>query len=434
MKSVNFSQCLHTLLGYSALTMRFAFMFLVFFTLSACTPNQPNPDPATGSFDNALVTAVPLPTAFAFTPDGTMLVASKAGTLYVYKGGDLEPALTLSNICDNSERGLLGVAVDPEFTKNNYVYLYYTFKNATNCETQQDRVPINRVSRFVLSTTNIIDLASETVLVDNIPSYAGNHNAGDVQIGKDGYLYISTGDGGCDYTKQTGCAGANGIAKSNYHLLGKILRITREGGIPSDNPFVGSNSARCNITGSIDTTKACQEIFATGLRNPFRMAFDPNASTTRFFINDVGQDVWEEINLGTAGANYGWNVREGKCTNGSDTDCAVAPLTLTDPVLAYKHFTNPEPSPFQNCNSVTAGAFVPAGVWPEGYTNAYLFGDVVCGRMFSLGSDNKVELFAKELGQIIHMGFGPFENTQALYYSSFNNGGEIRRVVYKTNQ
>jgi glucose/arabinose dehydrogenase len=408
--------------------MRLSFILLLLLIFVACTPNQPTAD---AGFENTLVTAVPSPIGFAFTPDGRLLIASKAGTLYVYKDGNLGSALVLQNICNDSERGLLGVAVDPEFAKNKYVYLYYTAKNGTQCETQQASVPVNRVSRFVL-TDATVDPASETILIDNIPSYAGNHNAGDVQVGKDGYLYISTGDGGCDYTKQTGCAGANGIASSNHHLLGKILRITRDGTIPADNPFVGANSARCNKTGSTSTDKTCQEIYATGLRNPFRIAFDPNASTTRFYINDVGQDVWEEINVGAPGANYGWNLREGQCANGSSTNCPSPPPVLTDPLFVYRHGNNPEPSPFQNCNSVTAGAFVPQGVWSQAFDSSYLFADIACGKIVSLNAANEVGLLTDDADGIVHMAFGPFENEQALYYSSLDNGGEIRRIVYKS--
>jgi glucose/arabinose dehydrogenase len=409
--------------------MRLSFVFFCFCVLVACAPTEPT-NPPGGTFEDTLVTAVSQPTAFAFMPGGRMLIASKTGTLNVFANGALEPALTLSNACDNSERGLLGVAVDPEFASNQFIYLYYTAKNSTNCETKQDLVPVNRVSRFVFNE-NSVEVSSETILIDNIPSFAGNHNAGDVQFGKDGYLYISTGDGGCDYTEESGCAGGNAIAKSNNHLLGKILRMTRDGGIPADNPFRGSGSARCNETGSTTTDKICQEIYATGLRNPFRIAFDPNTPETRFYINDVGQEVWEEVNVGAAGADYGWNSREGKCTNNSATACDAPPPNLVDPLFTYKHGENPAPSPFQNCNSITAGAFVPEGVWPESYNGAYLFADVTCGRIFSLAADGAVSLEAEELGAVVHMGFGPFEDGQALYYSRLDNGGEIRRIVYK---
>jgi glucose/arabinose dehydrogenase len=105
-------------------------------------------------------------------------------------------------------------------------------------------------------------------------------------------------------------------------MLGKILRITRDGAIPASNPFQGANSGRCNVTGITTVGNWCQETFASGLRNPFRISFDPNAAATRFFINDVGQNTWEEIDEGLAGADYGWNVREGHQANGSTREPA----------------------------------------------------------------------------------------------------------------
>ena len=218
------------------------------------------------------------------------------------------PALNLSSrICSDSERGLLGVAVDPQFNSNRYVYLFYTFDKFNNCATNTANVPVNRVSRFTLSTNNVIDPQSERVLINNIPSYAGNHNGGDLGFGKDGLLYVSVGDGGCDYAGNSGCAASNDAARDKHALLGKMLRITKTGGIPTGNPFRGANTARCNVSGRTQVGKTCQEIFATGLRNPFRIAFAPNVTGTKFFINDVGQDAWEEIDQSRRGADYGWN-------------------------------------------------------------------------------------------------------------------------------
>src|SRR5207253_1197619 len=109
-------------------------------------------------------------------------------------------ALDLSSqICSNSERGLLGVAVDPQFADVNhhYIYLYYTYKKpGSTCPTGSATDPVNRVSRFTLGSNNLVDPASEMILIDNIPSINGNHNAGDLKFGKDGYLYISVGDSG----------------------------------------------------------------------------------------------------------------------------------------------------------------------------------------------------------------------------------------------
>jgi glucose/arabinose dehydrogenase/PKD repeat protein len=399
--------------------------------LVACTPISPDPKPSLGKFENTLVASVPSPTAFAFTPDGRMLITTKNGQVYVYTNRLLEtPVLDLGNkVCNDGERGILGVAVDPDFTSNRFIYLYYTFNKSGVCEARTERIPVNRVSRFILNDTSV-DPQSEVILVDNVPSYANNHNAGDVHFGKDSHLYISIGDSGCDPTRATGCAEANAIARTNDHLLGKILRITRDGEIPNDNPFQGPSTARCNLTGSTTTDKICQEIYATGLRNPFRLAFDSNSSTTRFFINDVGQGVWEEINLGQAGADYGWNLREGNCATNSDTNCAPPPPTIVNPVFAYKHGANPEPSPFQNCNSITGGAFIPNGLWPTSYDNTYLFADYVCGKIFMLSATNEVSLFAEDLGPVIHMGFGPFDESQALYYTTFEGSGQLRRIAY----
>ena len=135
---------------------------------------------------------------------------------------------------------MLGVAVDPNFASNSFIYIYYTFKNTGTCpirlgdEPGQPRQPLH--ARHADNATPSIPRA-ELVLVDNIPSTAGNHNAGDVQFGKDGNLYISVGDGGCDYLTPTSCAGSNDAARDQNVLLGKILRITPSGGDPGDNPY-----------------------------------------------------------------------------------------------------------------------------------------------------------------------------------------------------
>src|SRR3990170_513291 len=216
-------------------------------------------------FEDSLVAAVPSPTAIAFTPDGRLLTTTQTGALRVIENDVLRAtsALNLSaSICTNSERGLLGVAVDPAFASNRYIYLYYTFNKSGVCEKNTARSPVNRVSRFTLSDASVVDRASELVLIDNIPSPNGNHNGGDLRFGPDGYLYVSTGDGGCDYAGDSGCAGSNNASRDQHVLGGKLLRITRSGGIPSSNPFVGSGTARCNVTGRTSAGLKCQETFA----------------------------------------------------------------------------------------------------------------------------------------------------------------------------
>jgi glucose/arabinose dehydrogenase/PKD repeat protein len=386
-------------------------------------------------FEDALVAAIAFPTALAFTPDGRLLVTTQPGQLRVVENGALlaAPALDLAPvICSNSERGLLGVAVDPEFATNRFIYLFYTFKKFASCPVNTSAAPVNRVSRFMLADDNTVSLASELILIDNIPSPGGNHNAGDVHVGPDGLLYISVGDGGCDYRGDSGCAALNDAARDLHVLVGKILRVTRTGAIPADNPFRAADSVRCNATGRASPGQKCQEIFASGLRNPFRIAFDPNAAGTRFFINDVGQNTWEEIDEGLAGADYGWNVREGNCATGSATDCGPPPPGMTNPIHAYQHRGT--------CEAITGGAFVPDGVWPPEFTGTYLFGDYTCGTIFRLarGTDGLYQrtAFVTGLGEssAVAMIFGPHNGTQALYYTTYTDGGQVRRIATSGNR
>ena len=396
---------------------------------------QPTRGAVPAGFQDSLVASVASPTAMAFTPDGRLLITAQTGRLWIYQNNALlsTPALDLGTVlCSNSERGLLGVAVDPAFATNRFIYVFYTFRKSGVCEVNTANAPVNRVSRFTLADTNTVNRSTELVLLDNIPSPAGNHNGGDVQFGRDGLLYISVGDGGCDYLGNSGCAGANDAARDLNVTLGKILRITTTGAIPAGNPFTGTDSARCNTTGRAAPGQKCRETFAWGLRNPFRMAFDPNATGTRFFINDVGQNAWEEIDEGTAGADYGWNLREGHCVNGSTTNCGAPPSGMTNPIFDY--------SRNDGCAAVTGGAFVPRGVWPAEFEGQYLFGDYVCGSIFRLtrnadGTYTRTT-FASGLGgsSAVAMMFGPWEATGALYYTTYAGGGQVRRITSTTNR
>lgn len=414
---------------------------LIIFALLSVAPAPPAARAAPEGFTDELVPGlgnITQPTAVAFTPDGRMLIASQPGRLLVYQNGALltAPALDLTDrICARGERGLLGVAVDPAFAENGFVYVYYTFNRADSCGTRNRSTdPVNRVARFTLSAANTT--SDEVVLVDNIPSPNGNHNAGDLHFGKDGHLYISVGDGGWDYDGG-GDAGSNDAARDTHTLLGKILRITRDGGIPSDNPFLGANSARCydpapggNKTGSTTPGNHCRETYSWGLRNPYRMAFDPNAEGVRFAINDVGQGRSEEINLGAAGADYGWNCREGTLSNNTGGPCSPTPSNMVAPIFEYRRNPTPsgQPAHFDGCASITGGAFIPNGVWPTAYDGGYLFADYVCDRIFLLAPGGATSLFVEQSSPT-HMVFGPDGTTQALYYTSYG-GGDIRRVRY----
>ncbi len=377
-------------------------------------------------FNDALFAMVPAPTALAFTPDGRVLVTSQTGELRVFdqKGAQKATALTLAPICSNSERGLLGIAVDPAFASNDFVYVYYTANIPTvGCK--------NRVSRFTLPDTNVVDPASELILLDNIRSTHGNHNAGDLHFGNDGNLYVSVGDGGCDYKDTTKCGGQNAASRDENVLNGKILRITPTGDIPADNPFQGPGTARCGLDGGTMPGSRCQETYAWGFRNPFRFALDPgdpSVSGQRLFVNDVGQDMWEEIDSVSAGSDYGWNCREGAHGNPAATNCAGPPPGAVDPIHEYSHTTG--------CGSITGATFVPAGVWPNTYTGAYLFADYVCGRIARLSPNGKGGFvtadFVGDLGgdSAVEIAFGPAGANQALYYTTYANGGSVRRIRF----
>ena len=370
------------------------------------------------------VASVSFPTALAFAPDGRLLVTTQGGQLRVLEGGTLlpTPALTLgSRVCTNSERGLLGVAVDPAFTPlaDNWVYLYYTHNDsvAGGCQ--------NRIARFRLPPSNVVDPASEQVLVDDIGSPGGNHNGGDLHFGKDGLLYASVGDGGTDLDG-TGCCQLNDNARHPELLLGKILRIEKDGGIPPGNPFQGAATARCNVTGGTSPGTTCREIFASGLRNPFRLAFDHEAPGTRFFINDVGQGRAEEVDVGQSGADYGWNVCEAIWSASSGAPC-TQPAGAVPPVHFYRHDDG------QNCRTITGGAFVPTGAWPADYDRDYLYGDYICGKIFRLENDGSSRReFAAGLGggSIVAVTFRAGE--QALYYATYapSTNPQVRRIRF----
>jgi glucose/arabinose dehydrogenase len=303
------------------------------------------------------------PTAMEFAPDGRLFVAQQSGRLRVIKNGVLLPTdfVTL-NVASNSERGLLGVAFDPNFAVNRFVYVYYT---------RATPLPIkNRVSRFT-ARGDVAKPGSEVVILDDIASDAGNHNGGGIHFGLDDKLYVAIGDGGA--------TSAN--SQSLGTLSGKLLRINSDGSIPADNPFVGTPGAR-------------GEIWAMGLRNPYTFGIDPE--TGKIHINDVGAGSWEEINVGAAGANYGWPQCEGTC----------ADPNFTNPVHAYTHAVG---------DAITGGAFYRASQFPSQYIGSYFFSDYLGGWIKRLDPSNQVSDFWNPQNGPVDLKVGP---DGALYYLS----------------
>ncbi len=373
-------------------------------------------------FTDERVVAVGSPTAFAFLPDGRMLVTRQGGQLLLVDGGAATVALDLSSTtCDEFERGLLGVAVAPGFDEDGGdVFLYQTTGDAAPDECPfRSPTAWNRVVKVTLGPDGIGNPDSLRVLVDRIPSWGGNHNAGDVQIGPDGHLYVSVGDGGRDYAGG-GSAGTNDAARDPHVLLGKVLRLTLDGGIPADNPYA-SSGGDCRATGRTEPGQQCRETYASGFRNPFRMAFDRDAERTRLFVNDVGQGAREEVDDVRPGADYGWNCLEGTRVNRTDGVCAD-PSGFSPPIHEY---------PSDECASITGGAFVPPATWPQEYDGTYLFADYVCGAIFVLrpGSGQAPTRLLDGLGRssAVHLGFGP---DGSLYYTTYADGGEVRRLSY----
>ncbi|MBC7982549.1 MAG: PQQ-dependent sugar dehydrogenase, partial [Candidatus Obscuribacterales bacterium] len=287
-----------------------------------------------GFTETRIASGLSSPTAMAFAPDGRLFVAEQSGRLRVIRDGVLlsTPFLTLS-VSSVGERGLLGVAFDPSFASNGFVYVYYTTSTS----------PIhNRISRFTASAANPdVAATGSEVQIFNLPalSSATNHNGGAIHFGPDGMLYIAVGEN------------ANpSLAPSLNTTLGKMLRIRSDGTIPADNPFVSQ------------TTGSNQAIWARGLRNPFNFAFDP--ATGRMHINDVGQSTWEEVNRGVAGADFGWPATEGFQPSG------VAGVTY--PLHAYANADS-------NCAITGATFYNPStSNFPAEYAGRYFFGDF-CG-------------------------------------------------------
>ena len=311
-----------------------------------------------------------------FAPDGRLFVCLQTGQVRVIKNGSLLTTPFLNIPVDSSgERGLLGIAFDPNFINNHYVYVYYTVPTS----------PIhNRVSRFT-AAGDVAASGSEVVILnlDNLSS-ATNHNGGALHFGSDGKLYIGVGEN---------ANGANAQTLSN--LLGKVLRINSDGSIPTDNPFYNS---------AIGNNRA---IWALGLRNPFTFAFQPGS--TRIFINDVGESTYEEINDGIAGSNYGWPVTEGPTNNPS----------FRSPIYFYPHDIG--------C-AIVGGAFYnpPVLQFPSSYLGKYFFADLCGGwiHVFNPASGMATD-FASGINTPVDLDVGP---DGALYYLVRDSGGQVFRV------
>jgi len=330
-----------------------------------------------GFIEETVATGIASPVAMQIAPDGRIFVAKQNGELRIVKDGVLlvNPFFDL-DVDSAGERGLLGIAFDPNFSVNQFIYVFYT----TNTS------PVhNRVSRFTANGDTVVT-GSEVILMrlENLTS-ATNHNGGALHFGADGRLYVAVGDN---------ALGSNSQTLTNR--LGKILRINSDGTIPTDNPFFTT------------ATGDNRSIWALGLRNPF--AFD--ISGNRIYINDVGQSTFEEINEGVAGANYGWPSAEGTSTNPA----------FRNPIFAYGHGG----STTQGC-AITGGAFYDpvTNQFPADFNGDYFFADWCNGWIRRLDTATGSAFpFATNLP------FGTVDlkvdSQGSLYYLTQSNGSLVR--------
>jgi glucose/arabinose dehydrogenase len=311
----------------------------------------------------------PLEIVSAGDSSGRLFVVEKGGRIRVLHNDQILPTpfLDIGGIISSTgERGLLGLAFHPQFGSNRYFFLYYTrFSDGALT-----------IARYRRDATNpdIADPASGVVLLTIPHSSFDNHNGGHIAFGPDGFLYIGTGDGG-------GGGDPFGNGQRRSVLLGKLLRINIDAAmpyaIPADNPFAGSTCA----------LGTCPEIWAYGVRNPWKFSFDP--ATGDLLIGDVGQNAWEEVDFqafgSTGGRNYGWRCWEGNhaYSNTADDDSPPTPCppvgTLTFPIIEYGHDA-------LGGNSITGGYRYRGSAIPS-LVGAYIFGDFISGRIWSAQPD-----------------------------------------------
>lgn len=329
-----------------------------------------------------------------------LFVVEQAGVIKVFENNESVNAanifLNISNrVTSGGELGLLGLAFPPKFNESGFFYVYYTTDN-----------PLRSViSRFSVSQTdkNRADVNSEKVLLQ-VDQPFPNHNGGQISFGPDGYLYIGLGDGG-----GTGDPSGNGQNRSTP--LGKILRIDVNSAsgslnysIPRDNPFVGNNQG------------FREEIYAYGLRNPWRFSFD--SGTGRLWVGDVGQDRIEEIDIVRSGGNYGWNIMEGSLCYSPPSGCNQTGLAL--PIWEYNHAIG---------YSVTGGFVYRGAAFPE-LVGAYVYGDYGSGRIWALRYDGMNSTNSELAATGVHITSFGFDQKDELYFCA--SDGNIYRLQRST--
>jgi glucose/arabinose dehydrogenase len=344
-----------------------------------------------GFTQSQVVSGLTGPMDMEFAPDSRLFVAEEAGKLRVLRSnGNLATFLDISTRVDSGgERGLMGVAFDPNYSTNRFIYLYYTRKATSTTPVH------NRIVRFTAKSSGSGVVAGSEQLLLRLNNQSTNyHLGGAIDFGNDGKLYASTGDNGTPAKVQ-----------NLTNLFGKMVRINKDGTIPSDNPFYST------------ATGNNRAIWARGLRNPFKLAV--SRTTGAIFINDVGEDTWEEINAGTSGANYGWPDYEGPTSDPN----------YKPPILAYEHSGDPDAS---GC-AITGGTFYEPGTvqFPDSYLGDYFFADLCNGWIRSYDTaTNTASGFATGLSSVVDL---EVSNEGALYLLSRGTPGSVDKITASGN-
>ena len=370
-----------------------------------------------------------------------LIVSSIEGTFFVVEDPDhAGPRLQIGDfssiVCDNGPRGVLGFVVHPDFVTNPYIYVYYT-RITPDCPADAISGPSQRLSRFTIDTATLqININSEVVFLETPPQLVYIHVGGAMTIGNDGLIYLCIGDGGYLNSKQS---------QNLNFLYGKLVRLDLDGNVPPSNPYTvasGSKGVACRLNKGIPpagspSDSVCEEIFAYGLRNPFKLGVNMNVvDKVHFAIGDVGNANWEEANFGGTeykGTNYGWGQYEGPCVRNSLTDCPSHGPNFTEPFYSYLHR--------DGGGAITGSVFVPDGLWPSQYK--YMIIEYIEGLLLNIVNDPSAgcrscqppipqyrnETF-HEYERMVDVFFGPYNDTQAMYYLSRAGGDNVRRIRY----
>lgn len=332
-----------------------------------------------------VVTGLGPTTDLAFLPDGRMLIAEKTGALKLRAGDGTVTVAARFPVDDRSEKGLLGVVVDPAFATTRRIFLYYSVADSAG-GSDLDR---HRVVSATLRPDGTIDLGAMKVLIRGLRG-PRNHDGGGMAIGPDGNLYVGVGDTGCNSN-----APPEPVREPTNHFAtcftngnGKILRVGLDGSIPTDNPLVAVPEAtacgtRCGDEVGRARGTPWRQLWAWGLRNPWRFSFDPR--TGRLWVGDVGEITYEEIDRVEVGRHYGWPWREGRHGWPRSKCREIAPDRgdCVEPAYECRHGAAKDGID-GDCQSITGGVFLEGPSWPADRRGLYLFGDNANGRLWTL--------------------------------------------------